>query len=450
MTDRSVRPTSLVPLRNPCPGAYKVDRLSRSLLDFARLMDTFERHKVSFVSVTQQFNTASSMGRLLLNVLLSFAQFEREMISERTRDKIAAARRKGKWSGGMPVLGYRVDNTKLVVDPDEAHRVREIFTLYLEHQSLLAVVKELRSRGWRTKRWTTRKGTSRGGRPFDKASLYQLLTNVVYVGKIRYKDEIHEGEQQAIIDPDVFDQVQTILRRNGRSGGREVRNQHKALLRGLLRCVACDCGMSHSYTARGSRQYRYYVCHRAQKRGWQSCPSPSLPAGETERFVIDQIRAIGRDPAVIRETLVQARRQAEERNERLSAERAGLWARLRDDHAELVPLAASARPGDPRLADAHDRIRDAERRSTEITEELATMDAERIDEAEVASALADFDSVWDCLAPREQARIIDLLALRTAPGTTNLVEPSRVARLGKPAVCRICCSGYFRSQETMA
>ncbi len=291
---------------------------------------------------------------------------------------------------------------------------------------------------------------SRAGDANHSRGLCRQVTNVVYVGKIRYKDEIHEGEQQAIMDPDVFDQVQTILRRNGRSGAREVRNQHKALLRGLLRCVACDCGMSHSYTARGSRQYRYDVCHRAQKRGWQSCPSPSLPAGETERFVIDQIRAIGRDPAVIRETLVQARRQAEERNERLSAERAGLWARLRDDHAELVQLAASARPGDPRLADAHDRIRDAERRSTEITEELATMDAERIDEAEVASALADFDSVWDCLAPREQARIIDLLALRTAPGTTNLVEPSRVARLGKPAVCRICCSGYFRSQETMA
>ena len=395
--------------RVDCVMVYKVDRLSRSLLDFARIMETFDRQNVSFVSVTQAFNTATSMGRLVLNVLLSFAQFEREMISERTRDKIAAARRKGKWSGGMPVLGYRVDNTKLVVDQDEAHRVREIFGLYLDHQSLLAVVKELKSRGWRTKRWTTRKGTARGGRPFDKNSLYQLLTNVVYVGKIRYKDEVHEGEQQSIVDADVFNRVQATLQRNGRSGGRAVRNKHGALLRGLLRCVACDCGMSHSYTARGSRRYRYYVCHRAQKRGWQSCPSPSVPAGEIERFVIEQIQAVGRDPAVIRETLVQARRQAEEQRDRLSAERAGLWARLRDDHAELVQLAASARPGDPRLADAHDRIRDAERRVTTIAEELATLDAKRIDEAEVATALADFDAVWDCLAPREQARVIELL-----------------------------------------
>jgi site-specific DNA recombinase len=183
-----------------CVVVYKVDRLSRSLLDFARIMATFEGHKVSFVSVTQAFNTATSMGRLILNVLLSFAQFEREMISERTRDKIAAARRKGKWSGGMPVLGYTVNETKLVVDKREAEIVRQIFDLYLEKQSLLAVVQELQRRGWRTKRWTTRKGRARGGRPFDKGSLYHLLTNSVYVGKVRYKDEVHGGEHKAIVD----------------------------------------------------------------------------------------------------------------------------------------------------------------------------------------------------------------------------------------------------------
>lgn len=217
--------------RVDCVVVYKVDRLSRSLLDFSRIMESFERHKVSFVSVTQAFNTASSMGRLVLNVLLSFAQFEREMISERTRDKIAAARRKGKWSGGMPILGYTVVDTKLVVDADEARRVREIFDMYVEHQSMLAVVKELNTRGCRTKRWTTRKGTARGGRPFDKNSLYQMLTNVVYVGKVRYKDEVHQGEHHPIVDPAVFTQVQSLMQQNGRSGGRATRNKHGALLR---------------------------------------------------------------------------------------------------------------------------------------------------------------------------------------------------------------------------
>jgi len=396
-----------------CVVVYKVDRLSRSLLDFARIMESFERHNVSFVSVTQAFNTASSMGRLILNVLLSFAQFEREMISERTRDKIAATRRKGKWSGGMPTLGYNVVETKLIVDAVEAQRVREIFELYLERQSLLAVVKELNRRDWRTKRWTTRKGTDRGGRSFGKNALYDLLTNVAYAGKVKYKDEVHQGEHKAIVDLEIFDQVQLLLQRNGRSGGRAVRNKHNALLRGLLHCAACDCAMSHSYTAKGSRQYRYYVCQRAQKQGWQTCPAPSIPAGEIERFVVNEIKAIGRDPRVVVETLAQARRQAEEGIDRLKAERADLVRRLRDDHAELGRFADTTNLLAD-VADAHDRIRSAERRVTAIDDELATLDGELVNEAEVAAALVDFDAVWDCLSPREQARIVELLVERVA------------------------------------
>jgi len=141
-----------------CVIVYKVDRLSRSLLDFAKMMETFDKHQVSFVSVTQQFHTATSMGRLMLNVLLSFAQFEREIISERTRDKIAAARRKGKWSGGHPILGYDVDprGSKLTVNQVEAERVRDIFALYLQHRGLIPVVRELERQGWLTKHWVTR------------------------------------------------------------------------------------------------------------------------------------------------------------------------------------------------------------------------------------------------------------------------------------------------------
>src|SRR5687767_1039991 len=156
-----------------CVVVYKVDRLSRSLLDFARVIAVFDAAGATFVSVTQQFNTGSSMGRLTLNVLLSFAQFEREIIGERTRDKIAAARRKGKWAGGHPVLGYDVGpDTKLVVNPDEAERVRAIFDLYIREQSLLPVVKTLKVRGWTTKRWRTRKSEDRGGMPFTRTSLH--------------------------------------------------------------------------------------------------------------------------------------------------------------------------------------------------------------------------------------------------------------------------------------
>ena len=288
-----------------CVVVYKVDRLSRSLLDFARMMETFERHSVSFVSVTQQFNTATSMGRLILNVLLSFAQFEREMISERTRDKMVAARRKGKYVGGRPILGYDVVDTKLVVNRVEAERVRQIFELYLEHGSLMPVVKELNCRSWATKRWTTKKGTVRGGQPFTKNRLYQLLTNVAYIGKVRYKDEMHEGEHEAIVEAKPFRRVQVALQRKGRGGA--VRNKHGALLRGLLRCRTCGCSMVQTYTSKGQRRYRYYVCTQAQQRGWDTCPSPSLPAGEIEQFVVEQIKCMGRDPALVAATLAEAR-----------------------------------------------------------------------------------------------------------------------------------------------
>src|SRR6516225_8156519 len=198
-----------------CLVTYKIDRRSRSLLDFARIIGIFEKHHVSFVSITQQFNSATSMGRLVLNVLLSFAQFEREIISERTRDKMAATRRKGKWSGGLPVLGYDIDpqGYRLVLNEEEAVQVRAIFQLYLQHQALLPVLQELAQRGCTNKRWTTRAGRHCGGRAFDKTSLYRLLTNPVYAGKVRYKDEIHDGEHPPLIDTDIFQRVQALLLR---------------------------------------------------------------------------------------------------------------------------------------------------------------------------------------------------------------------------------------------
>ncbi|EMI53667.1 recombinase family protein [Rhodopirellula sallentina] len=184
-----------------CVVVYKVDRLSRSLMDFSRVMETFDKFGVSFVSVTQQFNTTHSMGRLTLNILLSFAQFEREIIGERIRDKIAAMRAKGKWSGGMPVLGFDVDRSgtspKLAVNATEAKQVRKIFEMYLEYRSLLPVVKRLQELGWPNKIWRTRNGRTRGGRVFDKPAVHSLLTSPLYVGKIAYKEHIYEGGRTA-------------------------------------------------------------------------------------------------------------------------------------------------------------------------------------------------------------------------------------------------------------
>jgi site-specific DNA recombinase len=276
-----------------CVIVYKVDRLSRSLLDFAKIMEVFERHSVAFVCVTQQFNTATSMGRLVLNVLLSFAQFEREIISERTRDKIAAARRKGKWAGGAPLLGYDVDprSLKLVPNEQEAVRVRAVFELYLRHGGLLPVVQELERRGWVTKRWRTHKGRERGGGPFTKTNLHKLLTNVVFVGKIRYKKEVHPGEHSAIVDNTLWQKVQDLLHSQAPPAGLPLREADSMLLQGLLHCGPCNCAMTPIRSSRKrAKLYRYYTCVKVLKRGRHICPSKSIPAEAIEQFVVDQLR----------------------------------------------------------------------------------------------------------------------------------------------------------------
>jgi site-specific DNA recombinase len=392
-----------------CVVVYKVDRLSRSLLDFARMMAVFESKQVSFVSVTQQFNTASSMGRLVLNVLLSFAQFEREIISERIRDKIAATRRKGKWTGGRPVMGYAVSpDRKLVVVPEEADRVRQIFALYLDHGSLLDVVAELDRRGWANKTWANKQGRIYPPTPWTKTSLHALLTNVLYLGRVKYKAETHPGEHEAIVDPAVWQRVQAQLTRNGRTGGGEFRNRFGALLKGLLRCTACDCSMSPSHTKKGTKRYRYYLCTNAQKRGWHRCPAQSVPAGVIEEAVVGQLTRIGREPDLARQVIDEARRQDAERHKQHDRDRQTRQWELKGWYDELKTRATQITPGDDaglaRLADLQERIRTAEEQNRTPAPDDLTLDADT-----TRNALEQFTPVWNALAPREQARLIHLL-----------------------------------------
>ena len=402
-----------------CVVVYKVDRLSRSLLDFARIMENFDQQKVSFVSVTQQFNTATSMGRLVLNVLLSFAQFEREIIGERIRDKIAAQRRRGKWAGGIPVLGYDVDRSnpspKLVINAEEALQVRRIFSLYLELGSLLPVVEEVTRRGWSNKAWTTKKGVARGGRPFDKCSVYALLTNPIYVGKIKHKEHVYEGEHEALIDADVFEKVQTTLQQHGRGQGNYLINKYGALLKGLLKCSACDQAMVHTFTGRGSKRYRYYTCTKAIKSGYKTCPTKSLPAGEIEAAVVDQIRCIAHDAGLREEVLRQARSAAEDKLAELATQQQQLERQLGRDHAEIGRLAVSPNPSSAttaRIADLHERIAKAELELGRVKTLRADIERQCIDEADVAAAFADFDNIWNALSSREQSQVLGLLVAR--------------------------------------
>jgi len=404
-----------------CVVVYKVDRLSRSLLDFAHIMETFERHGVSFVSVTQQFNTTSSMGRLTLNILLSFAQFEREIIAERTRDKMAAARKKGKWVGGIPVLGYDVDpgGGRLIVNEKEADQVRAIYELYLEYRALLPVVQELDRRGWRTKRWITKKGHERGGKPFTKNSLFRLLTNIIYTGRVNYKGAVYSGEHEQIVDTETWKRVRDILRENGRTGGKEVRNKYGALLKGLLYCIPCGAAMVHTYTKKNGKCYRYYVCLNAQQRGWAACPTKSLNAHEIETFVVEHIRGIGSSREIIGEAVRRLRAKSEERLKELYRERRVLEKTLKRLHARLRKLVgeswksiSSSQLTTDQLADLHDQIRDNEQRLTAIREEIIVLERETVDEKDVIRALSVFNPVWEVLSVREQSRVIRLLIER--------------------------------------
>jgi site-specific DNA recombinase len=401
--------------------SYKVDRLSRSLLDFAKMMETFEQHGVSFVSITQQFNSATSMGRLVLNVLLSFAQFEQEIIAERTRDKVAATRRKGKWAGGTPLLGYDLDprGGRLLVNDEEAQRVRAIFALYLEQQALLPLVQELERRGWVGKRWRTRKGRTRGGRPFTKTSLYRLLTNVVYAGKVRYKDEVHPGEQPALLDPDTFGRVQALLRCHGPAIGAPCTDRFSSLLKGRLRCAPCDCAMTPAHTTRkGSQRYRYYVCSGAQKRGWQTCPSKSIPAAQIEQLVLEQIRQMGRDPQLLHDVLSQVRQQDDARLAELETERGGLERDLLRGQGEVRQLLAAVGAGESngrvvsRLAQLQERVGQVEQRIARLRSQREALQQERLDEVEATRTLARLDPSWGTMTPDEQARVVQLLVSR--------------------------------------
>src|SRR6266576_1486263 len=278
--------------RVDCVVVYKVDRLSRSLLDFARLVDRFDQRSVSFVSVTQQFNTTSSLGRLTLNILLSFAEFERQIISERTRDKMSAARRKGKWVGGTPVLGYDIDPAggRLIVNEKEAQRVREIFRLFKTHRSLLKVVAELAARRWTNKTWKSKRGIEHVGRPFTNSTVRCVLTNAIYAGQVKYSGAIYPGEHPPIIEPALWEEVKGEFAARQRQRADVVRTNQNALLAGLLFCKSCNRPMIATYTAKRGRRFRYYVCQKARQNGWHACLTKSVPAALIEESVVAQLR----------------------------------------------------------------------------------------------------------------------------------------------------------------
>jgi DNA invertase Pin-like site-specific DNA recombinase len=274
---------------------YKVDRLTRALADFAKIVEVFDRHGVSFVSVTQAFNTTSSMGRLTLNVLLSFAQFEREVTGERIRDKIAASKAKGMWMGGQPPLGYEVKDRKLIVVPGEAETVRNIFQRYLALKSVTALAGELKEHGIASKIRLRQDGAHYGGRPFSRGALFHLLRNRIYVGDIVHKEHCYAGAHDAIVEVDVFEKVQRQLT-TGAVQRRTSRSQSAPLRGRVFDAFGNRMTPCHAYGKLG-RKYRYYVSiATAQRQDPRPDHVSRVSANPLEELVLDRVRRLLRQP----------------------------------------------------------------------------------------------------------------------------------------------------------
>jgi site-specific DNA recombinase len=267
---------------------YKIDRLSRSLMDFAKLVEIFDRHSVTFVSVTQSFNTTTSMGRLTLNILLSFAQFEREVIGERIRDKVAASRKRGIWMGGWAPFGYDVKDRKLIINETEAKIVRSIFQRFARFKSMTNLARELADENVRNKY----------GKAIDKGYLYKILNNRVYLGEAVHKGTSYPGEHKAIIDQELWDATREVLKESPRKRAANSRARTPALLKGLI-FGPSGLAMTPTHTRKNGRLYRYYVSTKVLKSGAGTCPVGRVPAADIEQAVVSQIRGLIQTPEII-------------------------------------------------------------------------------------------------------------------------------------------------------
>ena len=315
---------------------YKIDRLTRSLADFAKMVDVFDQHDVSFSAVTQQINSATSMGRLMLNVLLSFAQFEREVTSERIRDKIAAAKRKGMWMGGVPSIGYDVVNRQLVVNEAEAAVVRRIFAEMLTIGSPTQIAANLTAEGITTKAWTTQEGQTRSGTRIDKKYLHKLLRNRIYLGELSHKGNWYPGAHPPIIDRTLWDKVHAVLAKDShaRSVETKIRSRTDALLRGLLYAPSGE-RMYPTYSSKRGHKYHYYVSKSESRFGAPGKSFARLPAPEIEAAVVAQIRTVLTSPESIAAVVRHIQRNGAQIDEATTVMAMG---RLNDVWDQLFPV----------------------------------------------------------------------------------------------------------------
>jgi site-specific DNA recombinase len=395
---------------------YKLDRISRRLIDFLDLLARLERCGVSVVSITQSIDTGNPTGRLMVNLLGSFAEYEREQIAQRVADKMLAARRLGKWQGGRPSLGYDVVNKELVVNPAEAADVVAIFETFLRTRSLVGTLRELERRGIVNKSWVGKRGQYVQGTAFTKNSLAHLLQNELYIARIRAGDEVVPAEHTAIVPQELFDTVQAIFT-DRQLDRRPERQDWSAFLAGLLFCGRCGAAMTPSYTVKRAKRYGAYQCRRQKSHGAAACPGSRVAQGPIEVAVVEQIMAVGRDPALLAEAVQSAREEIDRKAGELAqdAQRAGTQAhRLAAERADLVARGADV----PELRRRLDELAEAHETATGRAEaakaELKALKANAVDEDALRRAIESFAPVWAELFPDERARLVHLLVERVS------------------------------------
>jgi len=386
---------------------YKVDRLSRSLGDFATIMKLFETYGVSFVSVTQYFDTSSSLGRMTLNILITFAQFEREMITERIRDKISRSRKKGKFMGGQPVLGYDVINQKLVINDAEKYQVEKIFNFYLNNRSVPGIVDTLNAWGWTTKHWQTKAGVEKGGKVYTRQLVYMLLKNPLYMGKVRHHDSLYDGEHQPIITEKQFEKVQTRLKENRRTAENSPQKRMESLLRGVLFCTACGSRMIKTHTTRRARKYAYYTCLNIHKNGRKACRNKSVPAVKLDEFVIQHMRAITTNPKFLAAFMKKFTSQKQTDLREIEQELTVLQATLAS--WEIKPDGDSKSGFESMSDSSKSQGEKARERIHYLKQKRLILSNDDLNAGDITVILNQFFPVWDTLTLNEQNNIMDRL-----------------------------------------
>ncbi|MDZ4771983.1 MAG: recombinase family protein [Planctomycetota bacterium] len=377
-------------------AVYKLDRLSRSLSDFVQLMAHFRERGVEFVSITQHFDTTTSSGRMVINLLATFGEYEREQISERTRDKMRAARRHGMWTGGAVPLGYTLADKKLVPDEAEVEQVRWLYQTYLKLGSVARTIDAAAKRGL----------VAKNGKPFTKNTVAHILGNPVYLGRQRAGDEVVEGQHEAILGETLWNAVAARLRANQNDGGATSRNRYGALLRGLITCAVCGS----RYHATAGNGHAYYACRRVLKESANACPGSRVPVALIETAVVERLRSIGQDPRLVEATLAAAGAQLAAREPELVETVQRIERQITAKERGRVNLVKALARGlerdvaqvDGELAALHDDAQAAR-------DELALLRAHRIDHDELRRLLADFDALWAAMLVHERERALRIL-----------------------------------------